>query len=133
MAMEYSTKKHFMVLETVFFWMEIGTLKIEVAALLLRGARDSHCLQMLSFKHLEIQLLNVRLYHYSWPISLHLSLCAQSFVEGSSGLLGLVLLLVVHSDSVLQRNTPFEKREWEVSLSLLCCWNLSSSLSSDPE
>lgn len=80
--MEYSTKKHFMVLETGFFCMEIGMLKIEVAALLLRGVWDSHCLQMLSFKHLEIQLLNVRLYHYSWLISLHLSLCLRSVICG---------------------------------------------------
>lgn len=59
------------------------------------------------FNNLEIQF-----------ISLHLSLLVWSLFTVSSGLIGLVLLLVVHFGSILQRNTPFKK---ENGICPCCC------------
>lgn len=116
LVIEYSTEKHFMLLWILLFFKIGIRMLIEAEALFFRGLLDCH-LQILCFKNLEIHLLNVRFHHNGRFISLHPSPCIWSLSTVSSGLIGLVLLLVVHFGSILQGNTPFKKENGTCS----CC------------
>lgn len=108
--MEYSIKKQFVVLGTVFFlyWNRNAEEKLQLC--FFNGAWD--CLQMCLSSTLKSSFW-MSDFTITAGSSLYTSVfvCTWSFDEASCGLLGLVLLLVVHSGSILQKKpTAFKNK-----------------------